>query len=65
MKRRGGDEEEREGGENERMRRRGGVLDDAGSRNSGRRPRVPASKDKPNKNIGSSTYFSGLFLFIG
>ena len=41
--RRRGGAEEREGGENERMGRRGGVLGDAGSRNPGRRPRVPAS----------------------
>ena len=38
-----GGAEEREGGENERLGRRGGVLGDAGSRNPGRRPRVPAS----------------------
>ena len=41
--RRRGGAEEREGGENERMGRKGGVLGDAGSRNPGRRPRVPAS----------------------
>ena len=37
-----GGAEEREVGENERLGRRGGVLGDAGSRNPGRRPRVPA-----------------------
>ena len=47
MKRRGGgDKEEREGGKNERRGRRGGVLCHAGSRNPGRRPRVPASVSK-------------------
>ena len=53
-RRRGGrGAEEREGGENERMGRRGGVLGDAGSRNPGRRPRVPASLSKAEieKNI--------------
>ena len=46
-RRRREEEGRRRGGENDRMGRRGGVLGnggDAGSRNLGRRPRVPASQ---------------------
>ena len=57
--RRRGRAEEREGGENERMGRRGGVLGDAGSRNPGRRPRVPASKYNKKLRILNFTFSIG------